>query len=67
VPKSDESALRGLVGAGPSQLGVNGAMRVRDVLRLTAEDLAEAETRVVVKHAAARPDQPHPAQPRERS
>ncbi|MDX6224054.1 MAG: hypothetical protein QOE64_430 [Frankiales bacterium] len=61
--RPDESALRGLVGSGPSQLGVSGAMRVRDVLRLTPEDIELAESRVVVKHAVARPEQPGPNQP----
>ena len=66
--KSDEAALRGLVGAGPSQLGVSGALRVRDLLRLTPEDLEAAESRVVVRHAAARPESPLPErQPRSRS
>jgi hypothetical protein len=38
-------------------------MRVRDVLRLTPEDIELAESRVVVKHAVARPEQPGPNQP----
>jgi hypothetical protein len=36
------------VGAGPSQLGVSGALRGRDVNRPTAEDLAAAERDVVI-------------------
>jgi hypothetical protein len=43
-----ERGLRGLVGAGPSQVGVRAAMRARDAARPTAEDLAEAERDVVV-------------------
>lgn len=34
--------LRGLVGAGPSQVGIVGALRARDVSQPTAEDLAWA-------------------------
>jgi hypothetical protein len=41
--RRDSAGLRGLVGAGPSQLGVSGALRGRDVNRPTDEDLAEAE------------------------
>ena len=58
MAKSDESALRGLVAAGPSQLSVSAALRARDALRLTDEDLEAAESRVTIKHAAPRPDQP---------
>jgi hypothetical protein len=43
-----ERGLRGLVGAGPSQLGVSGALRGRDVNRPTEADLAEAEREVVI-------------------
>jgi hypothetical protein len=43
-----ERGLRDLVGAGPSQLGVSGALRGRDVNRPTEEDLAEAEQSVVI-------------------
>jgi hypothetical protein len=35
-------ALRGLVGAGPSQVGVIGALRARDVARPTPDDIARA-------------------------
>jgi hypothetical protein len=35
-------ALRGLVGAGPSQVGIVGALRARDVSRPTPEDVARA-------------------------
>lgn len=40
--------MRALVGAGPSQLGVEGALRGRDVNRPTDADLAEAERDVVI-------------------
>ena len=43
-----EHGLRGIVGAGPSQVGVAGAMRARDAARPTAEDLAAAERDVVI-------------------
>lgn len=47
-----ERGLRGLVGAGPSQVGVVGAMRARDASRPTAEDLAAAErdTTIIRRH-----------------
>jgi hypothetical protein len=41
-----ERGLRDLVGAGPSQLGVSGALRGRDVDRPTAADLEEAQRTV---------------------
>jgi hypothetical protein len=44
----DERGLRDLVGAGPSQVGVSGALRARDVDRPTDEDLAQAERDVVL-------------------
>jgi hypothetical protein len=40
--------MRDLVGSGHSQLGVDGALRGRDVNRPTAEDLAEAERTVTI-------------------
>jgi hypothetical protein len=45
---ADERGLRDLVGAGPSQVGVGGALRARDVDRPTEEDLAQAEREVVL-------------------
>jgi len=45
---SADRGLRGLVGAGPSQLGVSGALRGRDVNRPSDDDLAEAERDVVL-------------------
>lgn len=49
-PADDERALRGLVGAGESQLSVAAAMRARDASRPTDDDLAAAERDVVVVH-----------------
>jgi hypothetical protein len=43
-----ERGLRGLVGAGPSQVGVSGAMRARDAARPRPEDLAAAENDLVI-------------------
>ena len=45
---SADRGLREIVGAGPSQLGVSGALRGRDVKRPTADDLAAAERDVVI-------------------
>jgi hypothetical protein len=44
-PDGPES-LRGLGGAGPSQVGVSGAMRARDVSRPRADDQPEGEPAV---------------------
>ena len=41
--RDEGGALRGLVGAGPSKVGVSGALRARDVSRPTEEDDAAAE------------------------
>lgn len=41
--RDEGGALRGLVGAGPSKVGVSGALRARDVSRPTDEDLLLAE------------------------
>ena len=38
-------ALRGLVGAGPSQVGIVGALRARDVSRPTPDDVVRALAR----------------------
>jgi hypothetical protein len=43
-----ERGLRDLVGAGRSQIGVDGALRARDVNRPTEQDLADAEREVVI-------------------
>lgn len=47
--------MRDLVGAGPSQLGVSGALRGRDVNRPTEQDLDEAERDVVIVRRNWRP------------
>jgi hypothetical protein len=49
-----KDGLGGLVGSGPSKVGVDGAMRARDVARPSPEDLGEAERELVIRHAAAR-------------
>lgn len=51
--------LRDLVGAGPSQIGVSGALRGRDVNRPTEQDLAEAERDLVIVQRHWKPDDPH--------
>ncbi|HEX5494788.1 MAG TPA: hypothetical protein VFX70_09475 [Mycobacteriales bacterium] len=43
-----ERGLRGLVGSGPSQVGVSGALRARDAARPSAADLAAADKELVV-------------------
>jgi hypothetical protein len=53
-----ERGLRGLVGAGPSQLGVSGAMRARDAARPTAEDIAAAESDLVIVRRHYVPPEP---------
>lgn len=51
--------MRDLVGPGRSALGVQGALRARDVNRPTEQDLAEAEreTQLVRRNWQPRPDQ----------
>jgi hypothetical protein len=47
----DEAAhVAALSGGGPSQLGVDGSMRARDVSRPKADDLATAERLVQVSY-----------------
>jgi hypothetical protein len=43
-----ERVWRDLTGAGPSRVGVDGALRARDVNRPTPEDLAAADRDVVI-------------------
>jgi hypothetical protein len=45
---SSERGLRGLVGGGSSQVSVTAAMRARDAARPTEEDIATAETDLVI-------------------
>ncbi len=46
----DERGLRGLVGAGPTQINVTAAMRARDAARPTADDEAAAERDLRLVH-----------------
>lgn len=48
--RENDRGLRGLVGAGASQLTVSAAMRARDAARPTEADLAAAEVQVVIVH-----------------
>ncbi|GAB2477815.1 hypothetical protein GCM10027265_30560 [Jatrophihabitans fulvus] len=50
-----DGALRDLVGGGPSQLGVERALRARDVNRPSDDDLAAAERDVVIVRRDWRP------------
>src|SRR4051794_31756323 len=43
-----ERGLRGLVGAGPTQVQVGAALRARDASRPTEEDLRRAEQDIVI-------------------
>ena len=47
---ADERAATALTGGGPSQLGVQGSMRARDVSRPTDDDVAAAERLVQVSY-----------------
>jgi len=60
--RGEEGAAAALTGGGPSQLGVNGSMRARDVSRPTAEDVALAEKLVQVSYRPR--SKPHPVPPR---
>lgn len=46
--RDSDRGWRELAGSSPSQVGLNGALRAREVARPTAEDLAAAERSVVV-------------------
>ena len=48
---SDDRALDRLADRGPSRVGVDGALRARDVSRPGPADQARAERTVTVKHA----------------
>ncbi len=50
--------VAGLTGAGPSIVGVSGAMRARDVSRIREEDEEKAEKTVVIRR---RPPDPEPS------
>jgi hypothetical protein len=51
-----KDGLGGLVAPGPSKVGIDGAMRARDVARPSAADLAAAEKELVIRYAAQRTD-----------
>lgn len=53
-----ERGLRGLVGAGPSQVGISGAMRARDAARPTEADEAAAEDKVRLVRRNYKPPPP---------
>ena len=57
--RTDERGLRDLVGSGPSQLGVSGALRGRDVNRPTPEDIAEAERDLEIVRRNWQPSDKH--------
>jgi hypothetical protein len=46
--RETERGLRGLVGGGSSQVKVTAALRARDATRPGAEDLAAAETNLII-------------------
>jgi hypothetical protein len=46
--RETERGLRGLVGGGSSQVRVTAALRARDATRPTDEDLANAETNLII-------------------
>lgn len=46
--RDPERGLRGLIGAGPSQVGSAAAMRARDASRPTEADLQAAEQDLVI-------------------
>jgi hypothetical protein len=46
----DEASVAALSGGGPSQLGINGSLRARDVSRPREDDYAEAERLVQVSY-----------------
>jgi hypothetical protein len=47
----DDRTLDRLADSGPSRVGVDAAMRIRDVSRPSADDLAAAEAAVVIRRA----------------
>ena len=49
-PRGEEGAAAALTGGGPSQLGVEGSMRARDVSRPREADMAAAEKLVQVSY-----------------
>lgn len=63
--RSSDGAMRGLVGAGPSKVGISGSMRARDVSQPTSEDVSRAGQEVVLRRRA-NPAPPKPG-PRAKS
>jgi hypothetical protein len=58
-PDPAERGLRGLVAAGPSQVGVTGAMRARDAARPRPEDIEAAERDLnIIRRYYVPPDGP---------
>ena len=53
--RTGDRGMRDLVGSGRSAVGVDGALRARDVNRPSAEDLAEAERDIVIVRRHWRP------------
>src|SRR4051812_39554256 len=55
-PRDEGGALHGLVGSGPSRVGVSGSMRARDVSRPRPEDVSTAERAAeqAAEHARSR-------------
>jgi hypothetical protein len=47
-----DPGLAGLVASGPSKVGIQGAMRARDVSRPRQEDLDAAERELVIRQAS---------------
>jgi hypothetical protein len=58
--RSAERGVGGLVGSGPSIVGVSGAMRARDVSPVSAEQLEQASRRVVVRRRLPEAGKPAP-------
>ncbi|MGA3539891.1 hypothetical protein ACK8GE_11465 [Micromonosporaceae bacterium DT194] len=60
VPEDREAErdLRGLVGAGSSQVGLSASLRIRDAARPDEAELAAAERRLVVVRRNWAPPQP---------
>jgi hypothetical protein len=63
-----ERGLRGLIGAGPSQVSLSAAMRARDASRPTDEDLSRADrdTELVRRHYVPTEAAPFEIEPRPR-
>ena len=62
-PAAGDEATAGLTGGGPSQLGVNGSMRARDVSRPREVDIEQAEQLVQVSYRPHARSTSRPAAP----